>query len=52
MNVFSGWENVDHHKCFTKTKELETYKEILRFVDGFEVRHTGAIDGLRVEYVA
>jgi quinol monooxygenase YgiN len=44
--LFSGFESVDHHFAFAKTEEFTKYKEIISFVDGFEVRHLTSIKGL------
>jgi heme-degrading monooxygenase HmoA len=44
--LFSGFESVDHHMAFAKTEEFEKYREIVGFVEGFEVRHLRVIEGL------
>ncbi|RDW64826.1 hypothetical protein BP6252_10477 [Coleophoma cylindrospora] len=37
--LFSGFEDVDHHMAFAKTDEFAKYREIVEFVEGFEVKH-------------
>jgi hypothetical protein len=44
--LISGFENVDYHMGFAKTEEFAKYREIVGFVEGFEVKHLKAIDGL------
>ncbi|KIM99324.1 hypothetical protein OIDMADRAFT_181654 [Oidiodendron maius Zn] len=44
--LFSGFNSVDHHMAFAKTEPFEKYKQIAGFVEGFEVRHLKAIEGL------
>jgi quinol monooxygenase YgiN/heme-degrading monooxygenase HmoA len=44
--LFSGFENVDHHMGFAKTEEFTKYREIVGFVDGFELTHLTSIEGL------
>lgn len=44
--LFSGFNSVDHHMEFAQTEEFTKYREIVGFVDGFEVRHLKAIEGL------
>jgi heme-degrading monooxygenase HmoA len=44
--LLSGFESVDHHMAFAKTEEFEKYKEIVAFVEGFELKHLKAIEGL------
>jgi heme-degrading monooxygenase HmoA len=45
-NLFSGFDSVEHHMAFAKTKAFEKYREIVGCVEGFEVRHLKAIEGL------
>ncbi|PQE26800.1 dimeric alpha-beta barrel protein [Rutstroemia sp. NJR-2017a BVV2] len=42
----SGFENVDHHMGFAKTEEFAKYREVVGLVEGFEVKHLKAIEGL------
>ncbi|KUJ15551.1 uncharacterized protein LY89DRAFT_588084 [Mollisia scopiformis] len=44
--LFSGFESVEHHMGFAKTEGFAEYREIVGFVEGFEVRHLKAIEGL------
>jgi len=44
--LFSGFESMDQHMGFAKTKEFERYKGVVGFVDGFEVRHLKRVEGL------
>lgn len=44
--LFSGFENMDHHMGFAKTEDFAKYREIARFVDGFELKHLTSIEGL------
>jgi heme-degrading monooxygenase HmoA len=44
--LFSGFESVNHHMEFAKTEGFARYREIVDFVEGFEVRHLRAIEGL------
>ncbi|CZR57917.1 uncharacterized protein PAC_07807 [Phialocephala subalpina] len=37
--LFSGFESVGHHMEFAKTEGFTKYREIVGFVEGFEVRH-------------
>ena len=45
--LFSGFDSVDHHMAFAKTKPFEKYREIVGCVEGFEVKHLRAIEGLQ-----
>jgi hypothetical protein len=45
-DVFSGFESVEHHMEFAKMEGFEKYREIVRFVEGFEVKHLKGIAGL------
>ena len=44
--LLSGFESVEHHMGFAKTKEFEKYKGIVEFVEGFELRHLRKIGGI------
>lgn len=44
--LFSGFESVEHHMKFAKTEGFAKYRELVAFVDGFEVRHLRAIEDL------
>jgi hypothetical protein len=44
--LFSGFESVDNHIEFAKTKGFEKYREIMGFVSGFEVKHLRAFKAL------
>jgi hypothetical protein len=44
--LLSGFESVEHHMGFAKTKEFETYRGVVGFVEGFEVRDLKKIEGL------
>jgi heme-degrading monooxygenase HmoA len=44
--LFSGFDSVEHHMAFAKTQPFEKYREIVGFVDGFEVRHLKTIKDL------
>ncbi|RFU34616.1 hypothetical protein B7463_g1699, partial [Scytalidium lignicola] len=43
--LFSGFDSVAHHYEFPKTEEFVKYREIIGFVDGFEVKHLKSIPG-------
>ncbi|KAH8804639.1 hypothetical protein F5884DRAFT_680955 [Xylogone sp. PMI_703] len=43
--LFSGFNSVEHHYEFPKTEEFAKYREIVNFVDGFEVKHLKSIPG-------
>lgn len=45
-DLFSGFESVEHHMNFAKTEAFEKYREIAGYVEGFEMKHLRAIDGL------
>lgn len=42
--LFSGFESVDHHMEFAKTGGFTKYREIVGFVEGFEVRHLRVLE--------
>ncbi|KAH8598121.1 hypothetical protein B0O99DRAFT_539224 [Bisporella sp. PMI_857] len=44
--LFSGFDSVEAHMGFAKTKGFEKYREIVEFVESFEVRHLARIEGL------
>lgn len=44
--LFSGFESVEQHGEFAKTEGFARYRELVGFVEGFEVRHLRAIEGL------
>jgi heme-degrading monooxygenase HmoA len=44
--LYSGFESVDNHMQFAKTGGFEKYREIVRFVAGFQLKHLRAIKGL------
>jgi hypothetical protein len=44
--LISGFENVDHHMWFAKMEEFAKYREIVWFLEGLEVKHLKAIEGL------
>jgi heme-degrading monooxygenase HmoA len=45
--LFSGFDSVDHHMAFAKTEVFQRYREIVAFVEGFEVKHFKAIESLQ-----
>jgi heme-degrading monooxygenase HmoA len=44
--LYLGFESVDNHMQFAKTRGFEKYREIVGFVGGFELKHLRAIKGL------
>jgi heme-degrading monooxygenase HmoA len=42
--LFSGFESVEHHNGFTRTKEFSSYRAIMEFVDGLEVKHARRLE--------
>jgi len=44
--LFSGFESVEKHHEFAKTEGFARYREIVEFVEGFEVRHLRGVEGL------
>lgn len=44
--LFSGYCSPDHHASFAKTEPFEKYKEIVSFIEGFDVKHLKVIEGL------
>ncbi|TAQ85622.1 hypothetical protein B7494_g6058 [Chlorociboria aeruginascens] len=44
--LFSGFKSVDAHMGFAKTEEFTKYKEILEFLEGFDIKHLKRIAGL------
>lgn len=44
--LFSGFQSVQQHWEFSKTEQFPKYREIVEFVDGFEVKHLRKIEGL------
>jgi len=45
-DLFSGFESVENHHEFAKTEGFARYREIVEFVEGFEVRHLRRVEGL------
>jgi heme-degrading monooxygenase HmoA len=43
--LFSGFESVDDHHGFAKSAQFGEYKRILKYVDGFEVKHLRCLEG-------
>lgn len=46
FSLFSGFESVEQHEEFAKTEGFTRYRELVGFVEGLEVRHLRAIEGL------
>lgn len=45
-SLFSGFSSVNHHMAFAETELFTKYKEIVAFVQGFDVKHLKAIEEL------
>jgi quinol monooxygenase YgiN len=45
-DLFSGFESVENHHEFAKTEVFARYREIVEFVEGFELKHLRGIEGL------
>jgi quinol monooxygenase YgiN len=45
--LFSAFDSVDHHMAFATTEPFRKYREIVDFVEGFEVKHLKAIEVLQ-----
>jgi quinol monooxygenase YgiN len=41
---FSGWDSIEHYSSFTHTDEFTTYRGIVEFVDGFEIKYLRRLD--------
>ncbi|KAF7856927.1 hypothetical protein EAF04_009687 [Stromatinia cepivora] len=44
--MFCGWNSVEKHLGFSKKENFREWRGIVDWVDGFEVRHLRAIEGL------
>jgi quinol monooxygenase YgiN len=44
--LFSGFESVENHHEFARTEGFARYREIVEFVEGFELRHLRGVEGL------
>jgi heme-degrading monooxygenase HmoA len=44
--LFSGFNSVDHHMAFANTDPFQKYREIVGFVEGFDVKHLKTIEEL------
>jgi hypothetical protein len=42
---YSLFESVDDHHGFAKSAEFGEYKGIVKYVDGFEVKHLRCLEG-------
>jgi heme-degrading monooxygenase HmoA len=48
--LFSGFESVDHHFQFAKTEDFIKYRDIVEFMEGFDLKHFKAIEGLPLRF--